>query len=89
MTSFESESARIINKFNGGKFNILKFEIKMLLASMDLWNIMDRFEQPPPSNVDPKVLKEYQRCVKKFMSIIGLNLVENHVAHIKHCKRSV
>ena len=36
MTSFESEAARIINKFNRGKFNFWRFKIKTLLAFMDL-----------------------------------------------------
>ena len=37
MTSFESKAAKIIDKFNGKKFNFWKYKIKMLLASMDLW----------------------------------------------------
>jgi hypothetical protein len=53
---------------------------------MDLCNIVDKSEEPPPSNADPKVLKEYQRCVKKAMFIIGLNLAGNQLAHIKSCK---
>jgi hypothetical protein len=49
----------------------------MLLASMDYWDIVDGYEEFPPSNADHKVLKEYQRLVKKVMSTIGLNLVDN------------
>ena len=86
MASFESEAARVIDKFNEGNFNLWKFKIEMLLAFMDLWDIVDKSEEAPPSNADPKVLKEYQRCVKKAMSIIGLNLVDNQLAHIKSCK---
>jgi len=44
----------------------------MLLASMDIWDIMNSFEKPPPSNADPKELKEFERCVKKVMSIVAL-----------------
>ena len=40
MTSFERKTTRIINKFNGGKFNLWKFKIKML-ALMNLWDIVD------------------------------------------------
>ena len=58
----------------------------MLLASMDLWDIVDRSKEPPPSNVDTKVLKEYQRRIKNSMSIIGLNLADNQLTHIKSCK---
>lgn len=60
--------------------------MEIVLAFMDLWETMDRFEKASPSNVDPKVLKEFQRCVKKAMSIIGHNLAFKQLAHIKSCK---
>ena len=44
-------------------------------------------EKVLPSNADPKVLNEYQRRVKKAMSMIGLNLADNQFAYIKKCKR--
>jgi hypothetical protein len=87
MTSFENEATRIINKFHGLNLNLWKFKINILLGSMNLWNIMDGPEKTPPSDVDPKVLRDYQRCVKKTMSIIGLTLVDNQPTHIKSCKR--
>ncbi len=58
----------------------------MVLASMDLWEIVDGSEEAPPSNADPKIIKEYQRCVKKAMSIISINLVDSQLHHIKRCK---
>ena len=54
MVLFESEATRVIGKFNRGKF-----KIEMLLASVDLWNIVDKYEEIPYSNVDPRVKKEY------------------------------
>ena len=63
MVLFKSDAARMIDKFNEKKFNLCKFKIKMLLASMDHWDIVERSEEPPSSNADPKVLKEYQRHV--------------------------
>jgi transposase InsO family protein len=53
---------------------------------MDLWEIVEDSEEPPPSDADLKVTKDYQRRVKKAMSVIGLNLVDNQLAHIKSCK---
>lgn len=86
MTSFKSKAARIIDKFNDENFNFWKFKIKMLLVSMDLWDTMDKYEEVPPSNADPIVLKEYQRHVTNTMSIIGLNLADNQLTHSKSCK---
>jgi hypothetical protein len=89
MTSFESKATRIIDKFNGRKFNLWKFKIKILLASMDLWDIVDGCEEPPPSNADSKMLKEYQKRVKKDMFIIGFNLADNQLGYIKSFKGPV
>jgi hypothetical protein len=60
--------------------------MEMALASVDHWDIADKFEVASPSNVDPKVLKEYQRRVKKALSIIVLNLADNQFMHVKSCK---
>ena len=86
MASFEGESVRVIDKINGDNFNLWKFKMEMVLASMELWEIVDDSEEPPPSDADPKDKKSYQRRVKKAMSVIGLNLVDGQLAHIKSCK---
>ena len=86
MASFENESARVIDKFKGDNFNLWKFKMEMVLESMDLWEIVDESEEPPSIDDDPKVIKDYNRRVKKAMSVIGLNLVDNQLAHIKSCK---
>jgi N-glycosylase/DNA lyase len=76
MALFEGESTKVIDKFNGENFNLWKFKMEMVLASMDLWEIVDESEEAPPSNADPKVIKEYQRRAKKAMSTIAINLVD-------------
>ncbi|KAH8965187.1 hypothetical protein BDL97_04G105700 [Sphagnum fallax] len=81
MASFEGESARVIDKFNGENFNLWKFKMEMVLASMDLWEIVDGSEEAPPSNSDPKVIKEYQRRAEKAMSTIAINLVDSQFHH--------
>jgi hypothetical protein len=50
---------------------------------MDLWEIVDESEEAPPSDANPKVIKEYQRRVNKAMSTIGINLVDSQLHHIK------
>ena len=41
MSSFESMVAKVIDMFNIGNFYLWKFKIKMLLASMDFWDIVN------------------------------------------------
>jgi hypothetical protein len=83
MSSYESKAIEDIDKFNRGYF-----KIKLLLASMNLWDIVDRSKETPPSNEDPKLFKKYQRCFEKAMSIIGHNMADYQLMHIKSCKGS-
>ena len=75
-----------MDKFHVEKFNPWKFKMEMVLAFIDLWDIVDGSEKALSSDADPKVLKDYQIHIKKTISIIGLNLVDNQFAHIKSCK---
>ena len=86
MATFESESARNIDKFNGENFGLWKFRMEMVLSSIDLWEILDESEKPPTADADAKEIKEYNRRAKKAMSIIGLSLMNSQLAHIKSCK---
>lgn len=65
MVSFEGEGARLIDKFNGENFNTWKFKLEIRLAFMNLWNITDGYEDIPPSNIDSKVKKLYQKACQE------------------------
>ena len=86
MAYLENEGARIMDKFHTERFRLRKFKMEVVLASMKFWDIVNGSKKAPLSNSDPKVLKEYQRRIKKVMSIIGLNLVDNQFAYIKSYK---
>ena len=47
---------------------------------------MDESEETLPFNNNPKVKKNYERCAKKEMSIITLNLADSQLAYIRSCK---
>lgn len=47
-----------IDKFNGEKFNPSKFKLEMKLVFVDLWNIVDKFEGVPSSNVCGRLLAD-------------------------------
>ena len=55
----------------------LELKMEMALVSMDVRDIVDGFKKIPPFNVDPKLLQEYQRCIRKTMFIISLNFINN------------
>lgn len=88
MASFEGKRAKVIDKFNGENFNLKKFKIEMLLASLDIRKIMEGIEESLFSNVDLKVKIEYQKCIYIVTSAIRFNLIDSQLWHIKFCKRS-
>ena len=55
---------------------------------MDIWGIVDKSEEGPPSNAHPKVKKKYERHAKKAMPIIVINLADNQFAYIRSLKGS-
>jgi hypothetical protein len=75
-----------IDKFNGENSNLWKFKIEIILAFMNFWNIVNGSKVVPSSNLDPKMLKKYERYIKKAMFIIDLNLADNQLTYIKICK---
>ena len=60
----------------------------MFMASMDLWDIVDKSKKILHSNTNFKVRKQYQKHMKKAMSIIGLNLM-NKLRHIQSGKKQL
>ena len=86
MASYEGESSKVMEKFDGTDFHLWKFKIEMLLASKDLWEIVEGSEEPPLEEGDPKELKAFQRRSKLALSIIATNLVNQQAAHIQHCR---
>lgn len=65
MASLDNEGARVVDKFNGEKFNLWKFKLEMELASVDLWGIVDENEEATPPNVNPKVKKKIHKTYQE------------------------
>ena len=68
------------------KNSMYKLKINILLASIDLWDIVDGPEVVSSSNADSKVKREYQSHIKMVVSIIGLNLTCYQLVYITRCK---
>ena len=86
MASSDNEGLRVGHKFNGENFSLWKFKMEMVLASCDLWDIVDESEAAPPSDVVVKDKKAFEKRFKTAFGLIAINLVDKEMAHIKHCK---
>lgn len=86
MASSEGEGLRVIEKFRGNNFYHWKVKMELLLASLDLWDIVDESEDPPSLDASPKDHKDFKRREKKAFGMIATNLDEANFSHIIHCK---
>ena len=64
MASSDNEELSIVDKFNRDNFSLWKFKMEMLFASGDLWNIVDKTEQAPPSNANVNAKKAFEKQSK-------------------------
>ena len=60
--------------------------MEMVLASRDLWDIVDESEVAPPSDADVKDKRAFEKRFKTAFGFIAINLVNEEMTHIKHCK---
>lgn len=70
MALLEDHNVRVIDKFNGENFNLWNPKLEMQLASMDLWNIVDKYEEIPPSNNGPKWRKNIKDVWRRQCPIL-------------------
>lgn len=61
MASSESKRLTIVDKFNGKNFNLYRFKSEMVLATKDLWKIVDSSKLRPPSTANDNNKKAYEQ----------------------------
>lgn len=89
MASSEGEGLRVIENLRGENFYHWKIKIELLLASLDLWNIVDESKEAPIIDVDMNEKKEFKCRKKKSFGLIATNVDETNFSHIISCKRSI
>lgn len=73
MASSKGEGLRVIEKFRGDNFYHWKKKMELLLASLDLWDIVDESKDPLSDNANIEV-KEYKHRERKAFEMIATNL---------------
>ena len=61
MASSESKRLTIVDKFNGKNFSLYRFKSEMVLATKDLWKIVDSSKLRPPSMANDNNKKAYEQ----------------------------
>jgi len=82
MSSFQMESLKVMEKFDGGNFHLWKFKMHMLLSKHGLWKFVDGSAILPNEEV-AKV--DYNEKETKAFALLCEYLMDAQLAHIQYC----
>jgi hypothetical protein len=82
MSSFQMESLKVMEKFNGGNFHLWKFKMRMMLSKHGLWKFVDGSATLPSEEV-PRA--DYNENETKAFTLLCERLTDAQLAHIQYC----
>jgi hypothetical protein len=70
MSSFQMESLKVMEKFDGGNFHLWKFKMRMMLSKHELWKFVDEMQQFPMMKIKSRIItKRRPRHLHYFVNI--------------------
>ncbi len=82
MTSFEMESLKVMEKFNGGNFHLSRFKMCIMLSKHGLWKFVDGSATLPSEEV---AMADYNEKEMKAFALLCEHLTDAQLAHIQYC----
>jgi hypothetical protein len=82
MSSFQMESLKVMEKFDGGNFHLWKFKMRMMLFKHGLWKFVDGSATLPSEEV---VNADYNEKEMKAFALLCEHLTDAQLAHIQYC----
>ncbi len=83
MSSFQMESLKVMEKFDGGNLHIWKFKMHMMLSKHGLWKFIDGNATLPSEEV---AMADYnEKEMKAFFALLCEHLMNAQLAHIQYC----
>jgi len=82
MSSFQIESLKVIEKFDGANFHLWKFKMRMMLSKHGLWKFFDGSATLPSEEV-PNA--HYNEKEMKAFALLCEHLTDAQLAHIQYC----
>jgi hypothetical protein len=89
MALYESETPRVVDKFNGDNFSLFKFKMEMILDEKDLWDIVEETEKAPSIESDEKVISAFKKRERVAFRILCTHMVDAQIQHVKSCARGL
>jgi hypothetical protein len=82
MFSFQMESLKVMNKFDGANFHLWKFKMRMMLSKHGLWKFVDGSATLPNEEV-PRA--NYNKNETKAFTLLCEHLTDAQLEHIQYC----
>ncbi len=82
MSSFQMESLKIVEKFDGGNFHLWKFKMCMILSKHGLWKFFDGSATLPSEEV---AMADYNEKEMKAFALLCEHVTDAQLAHIQYC----
>ncbi len=82
MFSFQMESLKVMEKFDGGNFHLWKFKMRMMFSKHGLWKFVDGSATLPSEEV---ASVDYDEKEMKAFALLCEHLTDAQLAHIQYC----
>ncbi len=82
MSSFQMESLKVMEKFDGGNFHLWKFKMRMMLSKHGLWKFVDGSATLP---IEELAKADYNEKEMKAFALLCEHLTDAQLAHIQYC----
>jgi hypothetical protein len=83
MSSFQMESLKVMEKFDGGNFHLWKFKIRMMLSKHGLWKFVDGSATIPN---DEDQITDYNKKATRAFALLCEHFMDAQLRHIQYCK---
>jgi hypothetical protein len=82
MSSFQMESLKVMEKFDGGNFHLRKFKMHMMFSKHGLWKFVDGSATLPSEEI---ARADYNEKETKAFALLCEHLTDAQLAHIQYC----
>ncbi len=81
MSSFQLESLKVMEKFDGGNFHLWKFKMRMMFFKHGLWKFVDGSATLPSEEL---ARVDYNEKETKAFALLCEHLMDAQLAHIQY-----
>jgi hypothetical protein len=82
MSSFQMESLKVMEKFDGGNFHLWKFKMRMMFSKHGIWKFVNVSATSPSEKV---ATPDYKKKKMKAFTLLCEHFTDVQLAHIQYC----